>query len=99
MQLIEIQIIKVKLKNPRNYIIFLNHQKNPLLFFYYFMKYFCVLNNQMKRPSIKDIATLAGVSVATVSYVLNKKEGQRISEETRKKFLTLLKRLTTLPIK
>ncbi|MEF9477924.1 LacI family DNA-binding transcriptional regulator [Chryseobacterium sp. 1B4] len=53
----------------------------------------------MKRSSIKDIAKLAGVSVATVSYVLNRKEGQRISEETRKKFLKLLKRLTILPIR
>lgn len=99
MQLIEIHIIKVKLKNPRNYIIFLNHQKNPLLFFYYFMKYFCVLNNQMKRPSIKDIATLAGVSVATVSYVLNKKEGQRISEETRKKIFNIAETINYTPNK
>ncbi|RTZ46372.1 LacI family transcriptional regulator [Chryseobacterium arthrosphaerae] len=63
------------------------------------MRYFCGLKNNMKRSSIKDIAKLAGVSVATVSYVLNRKEGQRISEETRKKILKLLKRLTILPIR
>lgn len=36
MQLIEIQIIKVKLKNPRNYIIFLNHQKKSAIVFLLF---------------------------------------------------------------
>ncbi|OCA80196.1 transcriptional regulator [Chryseobacterium contaminans] len=53
----------------------------------------------MKRPSIKDIATLAGVSVATVSYVLNKKEGQRISEETRKKIFEIAETINYTPNK
>lgn len=70
-----------------------------LLFFCYFMKYFCELNNQMKRPSIKDIAKLAGVSVATVSYVLNRKEGQRIGEETRKKIFEIAETINYTPNK
>ncbi|HCM35577.1 MULTISPECIES: LacI family DNA-binding transcriptional regulator [Chryseobacterium] len=53
----------------------------------------------MKRPSIKDIATLAGVSVATVSYVLNRKEGQRISEETRKKIFEITETIKYTPNK
>ncbi|AZA98996.1 LacI family transcriptional regulator [Chryseobacterium joostei] len=53
----------------------------------------------MKRPSIKDIATLAGVSVATVSYVLNRKEGQRISEETRKKIFEIAETIKYTPNK
>ncbi|PWN67463.1 LacI family DNA-binding transcriptional regulator [Chryseobacterium oncorhynchi] len=53
----------------------------------------------MKRPSIKDIATLAGVSVATVSYVLNRKEGQRISEETRKKIFEIAETINYTPNK
>lgn len=53
----------------------------------------------MKRPSIKDIATLAGVSVATVSYVLNRKEGQRISEETRKKIFEVAETINYTPNK
>lgn len=39
------------------------------------------------RITIKDVARAANVSIATVSYVLNNKEGQTISEETRKKIL------------
>lgn len=53
----------------------------------------------MKRPSIKDIARLAGVSVATVSYVLNRKEGQRISEETRKKIFEIAETINYTPNK
>jgi LacI family transcriptional regulator len=53
----------------------------------------------MKRSSIKDIAKLAGVSVATVSYVLNKKEGQRISEETRKKIFKIAETINYTPNK
>lgn len=53
----------------------------------------------MKRASIKDIAKIAGVSVATVSYVLNKKEGQRISEETKKKILQIAETINYVPNK
>lgn len=38
----------------------------------------------MKNYSIKDIAEIAGVSVATVSRVIN--DNGRFSEETRKKY-------------
>jgi len=51
----------------------------------------------MKRASIKDIARIAGVSVATVSYVLNKKEGQRIGEETKKKIFDIAETLNYVP--
>jgi len=51
----------------------------------------------MKRASIKDIARLAGVSVATVSYVLNKKEGQRISEDTKKKIFEVAETINYVP--
>ncbi|MEY8759969.1 LacI family DNA-binding transcriptional regulator [Chryseobacterium tongliaoense] len=53
----------------------------------------------MKRASIKDIARIAGVSVATVSYVLNKKEGSRISEATRKKILEVAETINYTPNK
>ncbi len=39
------------------------------------------------RVTIKDVAKEAGVSIATVSYVLNNTPGQSISDETRKKVL------------
>lgn len=51
----------------------------------------------MKRTSIKDIARIAGVSVATVSYVLNKKEGQRISEDTKKKIFEIAETINYIP--
>lgn len=51
----------------------------------------------MKRASIKDIARIAGVSVATVSYVLNKKEGQRISEDTKKKIFEIVETINYIP--
>ncbi|KFC18280.1 LacI family DNA-binding transcriptional regulator [Chryseobacterium sp. FH1] len=51
----------------------------------------------MKRASIKDIARIAGVSVATVSYVLNRKEGQRISEDTKKKIFEIAETINYVP--
>lgn len=39
------------------------------------------------RITIKDVAREAGVSIATVSYVLNNTPGQSISDATRKKVL------------
>ena len=39
--------------------------------------------------NIKDIARLAGVSVSTVSKVMNRKDGT-ISQETREKVLKIL---------
>ncbi len=53
----------------------------------------------MKRSSIKDIARMAGVSVATVSYVLNRKEGVRISDETRKKIFEIAETINYKPNK
>lgn len=44
----------------------------------------------MKKVTIKDIAREANVSVATVSYVLNNRDDQRISEDTRKKVLQIV---------
>lgn len=53
----------------------------------------------MKRASIKDIARIAGVSVATVSYVLNKKEGSRISQQTKEKILEIADSINYVPNK
>lgn len=39
--------------------------------------------NKVARPTTADVARLASVSTATVSYVLNNAEGRRISPETR----------------
>src|SRR5271168_3442850 len=38
---------------------------------------------KVARPTTADVARLASVSTATVSYVLNKAEGRRISPQTR----------------
>lgn len=50
-----------------------------------------------KNITIKDIAREAGVSVATVSYVLNNRTEERISEETRKKVLQIVNLLNYTP--
>lgn len=50
----------------------------------------------MKKVTIIDIAKLAGVSKATVSMVLNKKD-KNISEETKNKILNIKKELNYIP--
>ena len=51
----------------------------------------------MKRPTMKDIAEKAGVSTATVSYVLNYSEKQTISHEMRLKIFQIAKELNYVP--
>lgn len=51
----------------------------------------------MKRITMKDIAKEAGVSVATVSYVINNIEAQKIPTETREKILSIASRLDYVP--
>lgn len=48
---------------------------------------------QKKRPSMQDVATLAGVSRTTVSFVLNKVETANIPSETQERVLTAAKEL------
>ena len=38
-----------------------------------------------KKVTIRDVAKEAGVSVATVSYIMNDRKDVKISSETRKK--------------
>jgi LacI family transcriptional regulator len=53
----------------------------------------------MKRPTQVDVARLAGVSRATVSYVVNGLDGGRIpiSEETRQRVLEAIEELGYQP--
>lgn len=50
----------------------------------------------MKKTTLLDIATRAGVSKATVSMVLNKKD-ESISDETRKKIMKITEELGYIP--
>lgn len=50
-----------------------------------------------KKYTIRDIARQAGVSVATVSYVINHRDDQRISEETKKKVWQIINLLDYHP--
>lgn len=50
-----------------------------------------------KRVTIKDVAKEAGVSVATVSYVVNGRTDLRISDETRKRVLQVINLLNYSP--
>lgn len=49
------------------------------------------------KVTIKDVAREAGVSVATVSYVINDRKDMRISDETRKKVLQVINLLNYTP--
>ena len=50
-----------------------------------------------KRVVIKDVAAAAGVSVTTVSHILNDVEGKRISPDTRQRVLEAADRLGYAP--
>jgi DNA-binding LacI/PurR family transcriptional regulator len=50
-----------------------------------------------KKVTIKDVAKEAGVSVATVSYVVNGRTDLKISDETRKKVLHVINLLNYSP--
>ncbi|EFM11218.1 transcriptional regulator, LacI family [Paenibacillus curdlanolyticus YK9] len=47
-----------------------------------------------KKPTLRDVAKEAGVSVATASYVLNKVTNQTIPEETRKRVYDAVEKLS-----
>ena len=51
----------------------------------------------MSKVTIKDIAKYCNVSTATVSYVINNKETQSISEDTRSKILHAVNMLNYKP--
>ena len=44
----------------------------------------------MEKITIKDVARLAGVSVATVSYIINGKHEERYTQETKRKVLQIV---------
>lgn len=50
-----------------------------------------------KKTTVKDVAREAGVSVATVSYIMNNRTDQKISDETRKKVLQIANLLNYSP--
>ena len=50
-----------------------------------------------KKATVKDVAREAGVSVATVSYIMNNRTDQKISESTRKKVLQIANLLNYTP--
>lgn len=50
-----------------------------------------------KKVTLKDVASLAGVSVATASYVLNRSEKQHISKETRARVREAARQLNYMP--
>jgi LacI family transcriptional regulator len=48
---------------------------------------------RMRRPTMTEVATEAGVSQTTVSLVLNDAQGARLSSETRERVITAAQRL------
>lgn len=50
-----------------------------------------------KKVTVKDVAREAGVSVATVSYIMNNRTDMKISEATRKKVLQIANLLDYIP--
>ena len=52
-----------------------------------------------KKVTIKDIAREAGVSIATVSYIINNRKDQQISPETKNKVLQVINLLNYTPNK
>jgi len=50
-----------------------------------------------QKVTLKDVAQLAGVSVATASYVLNRSEKQHISKETRARVREAARQLSYMP--
>ena len=50
-------------------------------------------NHKGKAPTIKDIAAIAGVSIANVSRVLNQDETMSVNENTRKKIFATAEQL------
>lgn len=50
-----------------------------------------------KKATVKDVAREAGVSVATVSYIMNNRTDQKISDATRKKVLQIANLLDYTP--
>ena len=50
-----------------------------------------------KKVTVKDVAKAAGVSVATVSYIMNNRTDMRISDATRKKVLQIANLLNYTP--
>ncbi|WP_442593842.1 LacI family DNA-binding transcriptional regulator [Neobacillus sp. D3-1R] len=51
----------------------------------------------MKKVTMKNIAEMANVSVATVSYILNNVKNQSIPTETRERVLEIAKNLNYIP--
>jgi DNA-binding LacI/PurR family transcriptional regulator len=56
-----------------------------------------MLDGRMRRPTSADVAREAGLSRATVSYVLNDTPGQKIPEATRRRVLEAAARLGYAP--
>lgn len=55
------------------------------------------MSDVIKKATARDVAMQAGVSVATVSYIMNDRTDQKISPETRKKVLQIANLLNYVP--